>query len=1362
MSAVRLLICLLLISVNSYSLECGMKEEALGLQCEKSKKVRSLEELNAYLSDYGLTNGKAKKLIIAFDISTQENLNIHSPCKVIFKKERTHSLKNLCVNGIQGIRFQANSTISATDISLFSNERIIIRDHAKITANDILLKSNGSTSESRAHIRHSSIITANNLTVEGNSRATLGRTSTYNISNNLTMNSKDEFSAIWKNTTINAKLVTISSQRRNRLSKGVVLVAETVNLNSPECNVENLSVSGVSVGDCFVEGRPVASLTHGSLGINTGEKITFDGSKSADDKGIVEFVFTLDGVEVQRGINPILEYQFNIEGVFFLEMIVSDENGYLSSKRKKITAVKDVLAPIISANNISEQEFTKSEYLLNYAVESNDEATSFVFLNGVEVHSTTNASVSFQINFIEGLNEITIKAVDDSGNNAHDIIFSDIVVDSKVPSFLSLSLTEGEYTNSSPILVTGILDDEVENVLINGKVASIGVDKKSFTYSLNVLQDQLNYPLNVEASDAVGNKVKVDTFINIDKSAPEIINNSLGNTFTNLNNYQLEFSLSDISTTSTTVKLNGNSIESFSGKVISKSLSLVNGVNNIEIVSTDLAGNTSSKIISGINFDNNAPVLSSIQPSNNQNIIGVTSPVSGVSNKPLESVIVNGVQAVIASDKLSFEKEITFPSIGEKEISIVVTDVFGNVANYSRSVHLSAETQNPVALFNISDSSPGLGEKIFLNASSSYDDVQVVKYIWSINDLDPIELIDPKFELDFESVGNYNIKLEVVDDIGLVGSITKVVVAQEKIRPVASFVANVTNVQSPKQVELDASLSTDSDGSIQKYQWFFENSQMIETATPVLNHIFTITGSQKVKLKVIDNDLKESEFEKEVVVNQLPFATFVSSKQVENKNTPISFDASNSIDEKNITSYEWNFGDGVIQQSINSEIEHSYLSSGDYTISVKAFDESNGYGQSISKKIHINHAPSAGFLNVQPTLNAPSFVTFKASGSSDQDGHIVKYEWDLGNGEVITTSESSLAHTFLSEGTKIIKLTVEDNHGATGSYISELTVLPNEVTMANFLASKTFGEAPLSVVFDGGLSYDDEGIDLYDWRINGVSQNFNNEVFQHTFVEKGKYLIELFVTDRQGEVDSKALEIYARGPNEAPVANFVSDIERGNPPLLVRFNASTSSDVDDNLSSYQWSFDDGLSANSRISEVDHTFTKPGVYNVNLEVIDSEGLSHDVTKQIQVNQGPVALFSKDKTTGNPPFEVNFNASSSSDDRTIVEYRWKVGADGEVINGTPEFSHSFLESGIVPITLTVVDDEGLESSISNEVRVNSPPVILGDVYNATGDYPLVSSFDFRSSTDDSLIQSFSFDFGDGSPIIENVQDQSVILT
>jgi uncharacterized repeat protein (TIGR01451 family) len=82
-----------------------------------------------------------------------------------------------------------------------------------------------------------------------------------------------------------------------------------------------------------------------------------------------------------------------------------------------------------------------------------------------------------------------------------------------------------------------------------------------------------------------------------------------------------------------------------------------------------------------------------------------------------------------------------------------------------------------------------------------------------------------------------------------------------------------------------------------------------------------------------------------------------------------------------------------------------------------------------------------------------------------------------------------------------------------------------------------------------------------------------------------------------------------------PVARIVATPTRGFAPLGVTFDAGTSTDVDGDIVSYEWTFGDGGSALGRL--VTHTYVTPATRTATLKVTDSGGRSSSVSVTIFV-------------------------------------------------------------------------------------------------------------------------------------------------
>ncbi|MBU1004577.1 MAG: PKD domain-containing protein, partial [Nanoarchaeota archaeon] len=184
-----------------------------------------------------------------------------------------------------------------------------------------------------------------------------------------------------------------------------------------------------------------------------------------------------------------------------------------------------------------------------------------------------------------------------------------------------------------------------------------------------------------------------------------------------------------------------------------------------------------------------------------------------------------------------------------------------------------------------------------------------------------------------------------------------------------------------------------------------------------------------------------------------------------------------------------------------------------------------------------------------------------------------------------------------------------------------------------------------------------------------------------------------------------------------PVANFTpqESIIEGQYAL---FNSSLSYD-DSYISNYQWNFSDNNVTNTSSSAIYHKFLQNGTYNVNLTVADKVGFTDSMSKQIIVNDAvPVANFILSNSTPQEDQSITFTNSSTSYD-PIISLFWQFGDDGTTA-ATQNVSHIFTKDGVYEVNLTVMDDDGSVSIISNNITVsyvNDAPVITTASINAT---------------------------------------------
>lgn len=423
------------------------------------------------------------------------------------------------------------------------------------------------------------------------------------------------------------------------------------------------------------------------------------------------------------------------------------------------------------------------------------------------------------------------------------------------------------------------------------------------------------------------------------------------------------------------------------------------------------------------------------------------------------------------------------------------------------------------------------------------------------------------------------------------------------------------------------------------------------------------------------------------VVQQPPVADLQVDVDSGQAPLTVNFDASASSDaDGSITDYEWDLdgdgvfnGDGAEADARGSDTtSYEYTEVGSYTAKVRVTDNS-GAKDVAQQEINVSMGqPPVADLQASPTSgDKPLLVSFDASGSFDPDGSIVDYEWDFdgdgnfnesNNGEDAAQGDSTPpAFTYVSRGDFTAVVRVTDNNGDKDTDSAQITVT-NSPPTADLQASPLSGPAPLSVDLDASGSSDPGGsITDYEWDIDGDG-NFNESGYESDsrgdptpatfeFQHPGTHHVRVRVTDDDGAQDMAQLDIEAT--NDPPTADLQSDVQAGDAPLAVTFDASGSNDTDGSITDYEWDFDGDGVFNETGAEGDargdstppaYNYTDPGNYDAKVRVSDNFDATDTATLNITVH-GWVFVTVDDATDGN----VNTLQTALIDGHPALAYR-----------------------------------------------------------------------------------------------------------
>jgi PKD repeat protein len=160
---------------------------------------------------------------------------------------------------------------------------------------------------------------------------------------------------------------------------------------------------------------------------------------------------------------------------------------------------------------------------------------------------------------------------------------------------------------------------------------------------------------------------------------------------------------------------------------------------------------------------------------------------------------------------------------------------------------------------------------------------------------------------------------------------------------------------------------------------------------------------------------------------------------------PVLFAANASTDaDGSIVSWLWDFGDG--STSTERAPVHSFHSSNPtgatYAVRLTVWDNT-GANNTVSMDITVqNRPPTAVITHVSPVYATVSAI-FRGTSSSDEDGAIVNWTWDFGDGS--TAYGEEVGHSYATARNYTIKLTALDNRGGTTTVQESFEVVAKPV-----------------------------------------------------------------------------------------------------------------------------------------------------------------------------------------------------------------------------------------------------------------------------------------------------------------------------
>jgi PKD repeat protein len=392
-----------------------------------------------------------------------------------------------------------------------------------------------------------------------------------------------------------------------------------------------------------------------------------------------------------------------------------------------------------------------------------------------------------------------------------------------------------------------------------------------------------------------------------------------------------------------------------------------------------------------------------------------------------------------------------------------------------------------------------------------------------------------------------------------------------------------------------------------------------------------------------------------------PQASFTAAPNPVQTGETVNFDGSKSSDaDGTIVKYEWDLdGNGSYETETGTEAVavRSYAAAGSYDVRLRVTDSSGNKSSTLRTVTVTNRAPVSSFTATPSSVNKGQLVSFNGSGSTDQDGTIAKYEWDLdGNGtfETNTGTTATTSRSYTGAGAFETKLRVTDDKGATSVSSKTVTVTLVPPT-ASFTATPNPVNTGAGVSFNGSGSTDADGtIAKYEWDLDGNGTFETNTgttaTTSRTYATAATVAVKLRVTDNDGQTATAGVTVTVN--NRPPVPSFTVTPSPANTRQTVTLNGSGSTDPDGTIAKYEWDLDGNGTfeiATGTTATTSKAFTATGIVTLGLRTTDNNGATATTTRSLTVNSayraavlgtsGISDLWRLDETTGTTATDAN---------------------------------------------------------------------------------------------------------------------------
>ncbi len=405
------------------------------------------------------------------------------------------------------------------------------------------------------------------------------------------------------------------------------------------------------------------------------------------------------------------------------------------------------------------------------------------------------------------------------------------------------------------------------------------------------------------------------------------------------------------------------------------------------------------------------------------------------------------------------------------------------------------------------------------SASQASEGSSLVAYEWDFESDGVIDETGARPSHVFELRGIYAVTLRVTDSMGETSTDTLAVTVLNR-EPTASFNHTPLEPTVFQTIQFQDN-STDFDGNITAWAWDFGDGVTSTQGNPT--HRYENRGSYTITLTITDNDGATDVTTRTITTRNLEPSAGFRAPSTANVGEGIRFVDESTDPEGGALTHLWNFGDGSISTARNPIHEYDTPEADLVTLLVTD-DEGATSTATLTIVIFPTIRPVADFSHEPDGGTILDQVAF-FDESVDDDGSILAWEWDFGDGE--DSHRKDPTHTFEDKGTHRVTLTVEDDDGNTDTVTKSITII-NLPPTAEFSASTPVAQVDDEIRFTDASTDPEDHQLVYTWDFGDGSESDASNP-RHSYEEGGSFTVTLTVTDDEGETDTASASLSIQG-----------------------------------------------------------------------------------------------------------------------------------------------------------------------------------------------------------------------------------------